>query len=175
MSAIWEQLTFTEFKNTHLKINAWLLKKIHLGITKKIKDHSPEVTTGIFFFNCIFSITLYHLIPSSPSTPTTTPSSTTLLSMSMSPFPGIFFFILERGEEGEKERERIINVREKHRSVVSCTCPDWGTNLQPRHVPWLGIKPTSLASTQQFQIYFFPTGHILNNFYVLIITLVLNL
>ena len=35
----------------------------------------------------------------------------------------------------EKERERNIDVREKHQSVACCTHPDWGLNLQPRYVP----------------------------------------
>ena len=47
---------------------------------------------------------------------------------------------LERGDGREKERERYINVREKHRLVISCTHPDQGPNPQPRHVPWLGFK-----------------------------------
>ena len=40
----------------------------------------------------------------------------------------------ERGREGEREGK-------KHRSAASCLCPDQGTNLQPRHVPWPGIEP----------------------------------
>ena len=35
----------------------------------------------------------------------------------------------ERGREGEREGE-------KHPLVASLTCPDWGLDLQPRHVPW---------------------------------------
>ena len=61
----------------------------------------------------------------------------------------IFFFslILERGGGREKERERNINVREKHQSTASCMYPNLqGMNLQPRHVPCLGIKPATLRS-----------------------------
>ena len=56
-------------------------------------------------------------------------------------FKNIFFLllILEKG----KKRERNVHVREKHQSVASCTRPDWGLNPHPRHVPWLGIKPTT--------------------------------
>ena len=36
----------------------------------------------------------------------------------------ILFIFRERGEE--RERERNVDVREKHRSVASCTHPDWG-------------------------------------------------
>ena len=53
------------------------------------------------------------------------------------------YFFRDRGEGKEKDMERNINVREKHRSVASCTCPtrdqtcnpgtcpDWESNLQP--------------------------------------------
>ena len=34
-----------------------------------------------------------------------------------------------------REKERNIDVKEKHLSVASCTCPNWGQNLQPRHAP----------------------------------------
>ena len=40
---------------------------------------------------------------------------------------------LERGEGREEERERDIDVREKHRSVASRVLPHQGWNL--RHVP----------------------------------------
>ena len=59
---------------------------------------------------------------------------------------GFFFFIYfiylfsERGERKEKERE-------KHWSVASRMCPDPGPSLQPRQVPWPGIKPTTLQFT----------------------------
>ena len=54
-----------------------------------------------------------------------------------------YLFILERGEESGEERERNINVQEKHQSVASCTppsgdlvcnpgmCHDWELNQQP--------------------------------------------
>ena len=48
-----------------------------------------------------------------------------------------YFFI-------EREKERNINVREKYRLVASCTCPDWGSNSQPRYVPWPGIERATL-------------------------------
>ena len=56
----------------------------------------------------------------------------------------IYLFIFrERGREGE--RERNISVWEKHWSVASRTCPNQGPNLQPRHVPWPGIKLATLS------------------------------
>ena len=52
----------------------------------------------------------------------------------------IHLFIVERREGREKERERNINVRERHWAVDSWMHPKWGPVLQPRHVPWPGIK-----------------------------------
>ena len=73
-----------------------------------------------------------------------------LLSYTCQGYLFIYFFsfkfpllILEREEGREKERERNIDVREKHQLVAPCTHPDWGPNPQPRHVPRLGIKPTT--------------------------------
>ena len=50
--------------------------------------------------------------------------------------------ILERGKgrEGEGERntdvrERNTDVRVQRRWAASCMRPNWGLNLQPRHVP----------------------------------------
>ena len=37
--------------------------------------------------------------------------------------------------EGERERDRNTDVREKIWLVASCRCPDQGSNLQPRDVP----------------------------------------
>ena len=39
------------------------------------------------------------------------------------------------GEGRERERDRNIDVREKHRLVASCTHPNQGLNSRPRHVP----------------------------------------
>ena len=44
-----------------------------------------------------------------------------------------------------KEKERNIDVREKHGSVASHPGPHWGLNLQTRHVPWLEIVPWPFA------------------------------
>ena len=41
-------------------------------------------------------------------------------------------FILGTGERRERERERNIDVREKHRLVASHTRPFQGPNPQPR-------------------------------------------
>ena len=50
-----------------------------------------------------------------------------------------FFSLLFR-EEG---RKRNTDGREKHQSIATLMHPDWGWNLQPGHVPWWGIKPTT--------------------------------
>ena len=49
----------------------------------------------------------------------------------------MFIDYRERG----RKRKWHIHVREKHHSVASHMCPDRGSNLQPRYVPWLGIEP----------------------------------
>ena len=86
-----------------------------------------------------------------------------------SPFPSMFskkvlflkkilFTFRERGREGERG--------EKHQSVSSCMSPNWGSGLQPRNVPWLGMKLTSdlficrlvltaLSHTSQDKRYYF--------------------
>ena len=48
-------------------------------------------------------------------------------------FCNVYLF-LERGEGREKERERNIDVWEKHPSFASHTSPNWGPGLQPRLV-----------------------------------------
>ena len=56
------------------------------------------------------------------------------------------FIFRERGKEGEKhhcERKTLIN------SYV----PYWGLGTQPRHVPWLGVKPATLWFAGQHSIH----------------------
>ena len=69
-------------------------------------------------------------------------------------FLNIYFFIclfvsfLGKGE-GKREREG-----EKHLCVVASYTPHtWGPGLQPRHVPWLGIKPMTLWFTGQHSVH----------------------
>ena len=60
----------------------------------------------------------------------------------------IYLFIFrERGREGEREGEKHLCV------VASYTPHTWGPGPQPRHVPWLGIKPTTLWFTGQHSIH----------------------
>ena len=49
-------------------------------------------------------------------------------------FKDVIYLFLERGEGRKKERERNIDVREKHLLVASLTCPDVGPNPKLRHV-----------------------------------------
>ena len=51
----------------------------------------------------------------------------------------IYAYWFQRERKGGRERER-----EKHQSVASHWSPDQGLTPQPRHVPWLGIKPVAL-------------------------------
>ena len=41
------------------------------------------------------------------------------------------------------------SMQEKHQLADALTCPNWGLNLQPRHVPWLGIKPVPFCFVRQ--------------------------
>ena len=52
----------------------------------------------------------------------------------------------------ERERDRNFDVRENG-LVASCTWPDWELNLQPRHVLWLGIEPTTFWFTGQCPVH----------------------
>ena len=54
----------------------------------------------------------------------------------------IYLLIWEREREEGEERQRNIYVREKHQLFASYTCPDRGSNPQPRYAPWLIVKPT---------------------------------
>lgn len=50
----------------------------------------------------------------------------------------IFFLnFRERGREteGGKEREKNINVRDKHQPLAPCTCPNRVANTQPTYMP----------------------------------------
>ena len=72
-----------------------------------------------------------------------------LILYNMNFFKDFIYLLLERGEGREKERERNNNVREKHWLGASHTCPDRGSNLQPRHVPWLGIELAAFYLVEQ--------------------------
>ena len=55
-------------------------------------------------------------------------------------FKIFIYLFLEEGKGGEKERETSIY------GCLSCA-PYWGPGPQPRHAPWLGIKPPTLWFT----------------------------
>ena len=50
--------------------------------------------------------------------------------------------------ERKRKGERNIDVRKKHQSLASHTRPVWGSNLQPRYVPWPGIEPSTIHCTR---------------------------
>ena len=56
----------------------------------------------------------------------------------------------ERGRKGEREGEQ-----HQCDTLISCLLhiPNWGPGPQPRHVPWLGIKPVTLWFTGQHSIH----------------------
>ena len=60
-------------------------------------------------------------------------------------FKDFIYLFFERGERREKNRERNIDMREKHQWVASCMSLDWGPTPQSRHVPWQGIKLATLC------------------------------
>ena len=69
----------------------------------------------------------------------------------------------QRGKGGkkwgrDKERERNINMREKHPSVASYTCPDQGWNPQPLGV-W-NNAPTNRATWPELQWFFKSQTHV---------------
>ena len=55
---------------------------------------------------------------------------------------------VDREREGEREKEKQTSVWEKN---IHQLCLDWGLDLQPRHVPWLGItqQPSGLEARAQ--------------------------
>ena len=66
------------------------------------------------------------------------------LNLNILSFFFFFFDVLidvrERGGEGERDRD--MDIREKHRSVASCTCLDRGPNL--------GMCPDGESNPQSF-------------------------
>ena len=60
----------------------------------------------------------------------------------------MFIDFRERGRE--RQREKNIDVREKHQLVASCVCPDWGSNLQPFHVS--AAQANRATRTAQLQL-----------------------
>lgn len=63
------------------------------------------------------------------------------LKFFLNPHARICLLILDREEMGE-ERESDTDVRERLPPTQS---PNWGSILQPRHVPHQGIKPVAFG------------------------------
>ena len=64
----------------------------------------------------------------------------------------ILFIFREREQMREKEGEKHWCARD---TSFGCLlhAPNWGPCRQPRHVPWLGIKPATLWFTSQHSIH----------------------
>ena len=82
----------------------------------------------------------HHSDPLTPPGQLPVPQTPFLVSAPYSRTVGIFYTVLfkdfislflERGEGRGNERERRIDVREKHWPVASCTCPSQGLNAGP--------------------------------------------
>ena len=71
---------------------------------------------------------------------------------------------LERAEGKEKERERNIKV---WLPLMHPHCPNRGPGPQPRHVPWLGIKPTTLWFAGQHSIHWATPARATSTFFKL--------
>ena len=65
--------------------------------------------------------------------------------------------------ERERERERNMNMSEKHGPGASHTCPNRGSNPQPRYILWLVIEPANLQCTGLYSSNWAPwAGHIIS-------------
>ena len=133
----------------------------HSESSYKLDRHSllwnprrPCIPYDLCLFHSLMNKVKYHLlhVAFSPDTcpPLPPPSSLhNIQCMSLSDslpchldrvfFKILFIYFLREGREG-KERERNVDIWEKHRSVASCTCPNQGPGPQPRYVPWSGIE-----------------------------------
>ena len=67
-------------------------------------------------------------------------------------FKEFIYLFLERGEGRQKERERDIDVRERHPSVASGRCPSWGPNPQPGVCPDKELNRQPVALRDDIQL-----------------------
>ena len=70
------------------------------------------------------------------------------------------YLFLGRGER----REKKINVLQPFTRP-----PHWGPGLKPRHVPWLGIKPTTIWFVGWHSIHWAIPARALNTFFLKIV------
>ena len=89
----------------------------------------------------------------------------------------LFYLFLERGKGRGDERERNIDVREKHRSVASCVHPDQGpvtwvcvlTGNQTGGFSVCGMTPNQLSHTGKGKNPVFTMCHSRDTIYICII------
>ena len=62
------------------------------------------------------------------------------------------FIFRERGREGEGRGGKHWHARDTSIGCLS-RAPNWGPGLQRRHVPWLGIEPSTFQFTGQHSIH----------------------
>ena len=67
-----------------------------------------------------------------------------IVAIFFKPSPQVMFPWTFETEEGGERETLIHQCKREHQSVASCTCPDRGSNLQPKYVPWRGIESKTL-------------------------------
>ena len=76
----------------------------------------------------------------------TSPTTTTKVTLSLT-FKNLFIYLFLERREGRKTG-RETSMCERYIDLLHLSClshiPTWGPGLQPRHVPWLGIKRATL-------------------------------
>ena len=179
---IYSGYIFIEWKTTNVKelcvvFRLFLIRPRTISLTVIFNLVFPCVTTlqsaftsCLLFLGHIFPLPPY-LHPAAAHTQTCTDISSPSPSFCFQDdtlfFSSYFIYLfLETGEGKEKERERNFNV------WLPLMCPHWGPGLQPRHVPWLGIKLVTLWFTSWHSIYWAtpPTGHPILSIYYLVST-----
>ena len=73
-------------------------------------------------------------------------------------FKDFIYFQWWRG----KEKGKDTLMCERNIDWLPLACPNWGPGLQPRHVPWLGIKPATFWLEGWHSIHWVTSARALN-------------